>query len=910
VLTALVTTDRLNLQVSQSDELCSSDTISLTPSGAETYVWEMDSTILSTDENGVITVAPTENTTYMLTGTNASGCEGTLNYTVEINQSITYQLIEDIEICTLQEINLLMDFSGDFTNAVFDWSSTDVDQNDPFNPLVTPMESSTYSVMVTDQNGCTFSDEVNINFSSESDFRVAVFDTLLCADELVMFSIEPGFTSVNVDGPLSDVDQLNETDFIIDPVYVVSGEIMYTVRAVDNMGCTVSDSFTINFLPNEAVNIITSNNTICIGDSVTLTIEGNAGPFTWQPAINANADGTEAIAFPTETTTYYAMGPPLASCNALDSITIIVTDSPPVTIVPETLTFCPGITIPILVNSAESYVWDSDDIVQSDTLSTQFFITPSFNTGSMEYNVTVTFENGCKGMGTLYAEAGAGLTIDVIADNDSICMGNSVEVLVTGANEYMWTPDVGEITPGEPITLTPDITTTYQINGLTGGCSGDTTFTTTVLPIPELELLTDSIITACSNETIQLGVSGADSYEWGPSFGDFFIEDDITLAEPTVLAVTNVYNVIGRNEFGCSDSESVSVQIIDFMINAGEDATICQGQNTPLSGYVVTSNMPPFSGGVATYTLLWESSEGAFSDPTTVNPTFTPNANVSGAINISLTAEDDLCGSVTDNVILTVIDGNLNIDAGLPITVCEGELINLDGDDNGSLVTWTGGNGQFENPFEANTTYIPQINETGMFNLYIQSLNDCGVMVRDSVLVDIQQVVNIITNGDQTIFEGESVQLLAEGGASYEWFPPDGLSCTDCPNPVASPLEDITYFVVDPSASQCSSPANIFVNVEFNAYGRVWVPNAFSPNSDGQNDELTVTTVGVETYKFTIWNRYGQKVFETTDVNAAWDGSFNEQKQPVGVFVWHAEYTFEYAPDKVESSMGNVTLIR
>ena len=396
---------------------------------------------------------------------------------------------------------------------------------------------------------------------------------------------------------------------------------------------------------------------------------------------------------------------------------------------------------------------------------------------------------------------------------------------------------------------------------------------------------------------IQLGVSGAEDYVWGPSIGDFF--NDNTIAEPMVVAVDNVYNVTGTNEFGCSDSETVSVDIIDFMVNAGEDATICPGQNTPLSGFVATFN-----------TLLWESNDGTFSDPTVLNPTFTPDTGVSGVINITLTAEDDECGSLTDDVVLTVVDGNLNIDAGLPVTVCQGEQINLNGNDNGSLVTWTGGNGQFEDSFDANTTYTPQVNETGVFNLYLQSLNECGVTVRDSVLIDIQPVVTIITNGDQTIFEGETAQLLAEGGAAYEWFPPEGLSCTDCPNPIASPLEDTRYFVVDPTASQCSSPADVFVNVEFNEFGRLWVPNAFSPNSDGQNDNLTVTTIGVDSYRFVVWNRYGQKVYETNDVDAAWDGNFNGLKQPVGVFVWYAEYTFEYAPEEVQSKRGNVTLIR
>jgi len=412
-------------------------------------------------------------------------------------------------------------------------------------------------------------------------------------------------------------------------------------------------------------------------------------------------------------------------------------------------------------------------------------------------------------------------------------------------------------------------------------------------------LLTDPVISACNNERIQLGVSGADSYLWSPAIGDFF--DDITLAEPTVVAVTSVYDVIGINEFGCtSEKETVSVQIIDFMINAGEDSTICPGRSTPLSGSVATFN-----------SLLWESEGGTFSDPTIINPVFTPDAGASGAINISLTAEDDLCGTLTDDVVLNVVGDDLNFDAGDPIITCaDGEPITLNGNDNGNSVFWSGGNGSFENFESATTNYQP--NETGIFNLYLQSLNNCGVLVRDSVLINIQPAVDITTDGFQTVFEGESVVLHAEGGTTYEWWPSDDLECliASCDSVRVTPLTDTQYFVGDPTADECSTPAMVFVDVVVNEYGRLWVPNAFSPNSDGQNDLLEVTMQGVVDYKFTVWNRYGQKVFETTDINQAWDGSFNGLKQPIGVFAWYAEYTFEYAPEKVESKMGNITLIR
>jgi gliding motility-associated-like protein len=88
----------------------------------------------------------------------------------------------------------------------------------------------------------------------------------------------------------------------------------------------------------------------------------------------------------------------------------------------------------------------------------------------------------------------------------------------------------------------------------------------------------------------------------------------------------------------------------------------------------------------------------------------------------------------------------------------------------------------------------------------------------------------------------------------------------------------------------------------------MYVPNAFSPNGDGANDLLYVRGQCLETLTFMVFNRWGQKVFETTDKNIGWDGTFKGDLMNTGVFVYRLEGK-DY-DGKGYSMKGNVTLIR
>jgi gliding motility-associated-like protein len=86
------------------------------------------------------------------------------------------------------------------------------------------------------------------------------------------------------------------------------------------------------------------------------------------------------------------------------------------------------------------------------------------------------------------------------------------------------------------------------------------------------------------------------------------------------------------------------------------------------------------------------------------------------------------------------------------------------------------------------------------------------------------------------------------------------------------------------------------------------VPNIFSPNGDGNNDIAFVRGVGVEYLNFVIFDRWGEKVFETNDINNGWDGTFRGQKMNNGVFVYYLQATFKNGEEVTKK--GDITLIR
>jgi len=177
-----------------------------------------------------------------------------------------------------------------------------------------------------------------------------------------------------------------------------------------------------------------------------------------------------------------------------------------------------------------------------------------------------------------------------------------------------------------------------------------------------------------------------------------------------------------------------------------------------------------------------------------------------------------------------------------------------------------------------------------------------------SSTITVLEPQQVVLGNDTSIQWGQSVSLTATGviNGVYTWSPDIDLTCTTCPNPISTPEETITYTVITSDSNGCVSSDNITLFVKYENV--IFVPNIFSPNGDGANDILFVRGKGVAELKFFIYDRWGEKVFETTRLDVGWDGTFRGKVMNKAVFVYYLEATFIDGSEVTQK--GDITLIK
>lgn len=273
----------------------------------------------------------------------------------------------------------------------------------------------------------------------------------------------------------------------------------------------------------------------------------------------------------------------------------------------------------------------------------------------------------------------------------------------------------------------------------------------------------------------------------------------------------------------------------------------------------------------------------------------TTTINVSPVNNTTYTVTGTI-GPCSNTATVTVYVNPLPVITVNSPSICTGQTANLTAN-GGTAYTWsmgatpTGVNTADVSPI-ATTTYTV----TGMSGI-------CYNTAVATVFVFPLPTVN--AGADVTINAGASTQLNATGGGTYSWSPSDGLSCTSCQNPFASPLQTTTYKVIVTDTNGCMAADYVTISIDC---GEVFVPNAFSPNNDNANDLECVFGKCIETMEFAIYDRWGEKVFETTDPKICWDGIYNGKLMETAVFVYYFNATLVTGENIIKK--GNISLIR
>ncbi len=397
------------------------------------------------------------------------------------------------------------------------------------------------------------------------------------------------------------------------------------------------------------------------------------------------------------------------------------------------------------------------------------------------------------------------------------------------------------------------------------GCSYDTTITITVNPAPNVNIGNDTNI--CKDNSIVLH-SNVDVPNSAILWSDGQTSNSISLT-PTN---SQTYSIIATSPDGCTGYDTILVSLVPLpIIELSADTLICIGTKASLKA----------SGGT-----LYQWSNGISTDTNTVWPTTTTIYQIT-------VTDSNLC--VSDSSMEVTVASLPNVTISNDTVICDGTdaIIKSGG---GIIYNWSNG------VTTANQTVNPAANTT--YTVVVEDINTC----KDSadVVVEVLDlpVANIISNYD-TICRSGDIELLASGGMSYLW---DNGAQTNTYSEVASRTKRFHVLVTNTQdQTNCYDTTSVYVVVENCA---IYVPSAFTPNGDGLNDKFYANGIISNTSKFTmiIFNRLGEKVFETNDFNEGWDGTHNGVELPVGVYTWVIK-VIEKSIDSYEL-VGTITLIR
>ncbi len=473
--------------------LCIGDTIQLNATGGVSYSWPP----LPQFSNPSIAnplVSPTVTTQYIMTGTDANGCQNVDTILIVVNALPVLNITNDTSICIGESIQLEALGADGYT-----WMpGGSLSDSTIANPIASPTATTTYIVRGDNLTGCNSLGSVTV-VVNDLPIVDAGLDTAICiGDSVLLNATSIAATNYNWT-PNASLNNPN----IANPTASPSATTTYTVAVTDINGCVGMDSVTVvvNPLPNITAGVDTI---ICAAQSVQLNAQGGVS-YNWMPNVSID---DPILANPTVnplvTTTYTVEGTDVNGCKNIDSAVITVNPLPIVNVTSDTIV-CLGDTIQITATGGLTYLWTSGTNISNVNIPDPFF----FPTDTSIYSVQVTDINGCQSSGSFQINVIP--TPAIQASNDtSICLGQTVQLNATGGQVYTWTPSAGLSNDGiaDPF-ATPLMSTVYTVLGVDNdGCfSYDSTYI-------EVFQTTQPTIVVSGDSLMATGVTNPTGFRW------------------------------------------------------------------------------------------------------------------------------------------------------------------------------------------------------------------------------------------------------------------------------------------------------------------------------------------------------------------------------------------------------------
>jgi gliding motility-associated-like protein len=429
--------------------------------------------------------------------------------------------------------------------------------------------------------------------------------------------------------------------------------------------------------------------------------------------------------------------------------------------------------------------------------------------------------------------------------------------------------------------------------GSSKGCTGIATETVTADAKPDFTLpFTDTLI--CSIDSLALiansGSAGI-TYSWSPAYNII----DAGTANPTVFPQDTTVYTVTATQNGCVSTDSVTVNVLKYItVTLIPDTTICKTDSFQLH---------PVS-----YALGYRWTPGStLSDSTIKYPKAAPLTNTTYMVLANL-------GKCQDSAFINVVVVPYPVaNAGVDTTICYGTDAVLHGTMTAAYFQWTPTADLY------NTQTLDPVAHPISSTNYVLTVSDtlgCPKSVSDTVLVEVVPQVLVSVGDDTTIVVGQPLYLHATSTdsalVSYSWTPATWLNNSDTQDPIAlitSGLPDtITYTATATTPQGCSGYGSIKVTI-YETRPDMFMPGAFTPNGDGNNDTYKPILVGMQKVDyFRIFNRWGQMVYFSTSTEASWDGTYDRKPQATGAYVYEIQ-AVDYL-GAVHTKKGTIMLMR
>ncbi|MCC7467424.1 MAG: gliding motility-associated C-terminal domain-containing protein [Saprospiraceae bacterium] len=874
------------ISVSNDTSSCNGNAVQLMVTGGASYAWS-PSAGLSCNDCPNPFASPSMTTVYEVKVVDV--CQN-VTETVVVSTGPNLSVFNDTSICKGQSVllgNTLPEPATTYT-----WTPNDGSLSDPAspNPVATPAQTTVYTLTAS-SGPCTEVRTVTVAVVS-LDVTLSVSDTAICKGNSVpiALNVTPGNANISW-SPLSQIQvQPDGLSAVAKP----SSAIVYTITT-SLPGCVRKElvSIAVDSLPS-SLEISPSDTTICGGNPVLLVSPSYSGAnfpnltFVWQTSQGQTLPDDEyfLLATPAETTVYQRITQN-GACLDTASSTIVVEPVPTLLISPAAPQLCFGESQQLQVSNATGLTnptW-APAIGLSCITCTNPTAAPSATT---TYTFSAGVANGCTATASVTVEVNQAPVFQF--PSDTLCFGESIllNLVADSTVTYTWTsfPAGLSSNAAQPMD-TPTQTTTYLVT-MENGCTVQQQFTIPVVPPGNLSINFEDTICAGASTVLTAAGNYPGVFQWNTGQ-----TGQVISVSPGTTTAYSVQYAYPTPTLQClaSDTVVINVQGAVAQVAFPSDTLLCPGE-----GLVLNSGATPG----ATYS--WSSEPPVFNSNDAIPGLFYPEESATYLVSTYLNG----CAK-TYSVDITVYNPQMVVTEDT--VICAGEPLTISAE---AFLTGT----YLWEPGGINPTFSVAPDQNSSYNL--QFMYGEGCLYEDTVNVTVLPnfSIKLVSDPDTNqINAGEMVLLDAfipgtnVSNFIFEWQ--EGMEVIGSTQQISvSPVttrDSVTYLVTVISPNGCVQEESITFAV---IKPDVQLPNAFTPNGDGANDGFGLAIVeGVAAVEsMEIYNRWGQKVFSSTEPNARWDGQINGQPAASDVYVY--VIFWRGGDGSLRFSKGEVTLLR